>query len=143
MFVRKVSIYAESIAALNEQLKQRGRPPVEITAAPDVLEDDDILEMVNAGLAPITIVDDYLAEFWSEVFTDLKVHRDVPVRSGGAWRSRFARRIPSCATKVNDWLGKHGKGDGVPQRRRTPLSRRMSSTRRTPAPRRSAGSYRR
>ena len=45
-----------------------------INEAPDVLEDDDMLEMVNAGLAPITVVDDYLAEFWSQVFTDLKVH---------------------------------------------------------------------
>ena len=29
-----------------------------IDEAPDVFEDDDILEMVNAGLAPITVVDD-------------------------------------------------------------------------------------
>ena len=47
--------------SLNAQLKARGKPPVIITIAPDVLEDDDILEMVNAGLVPITVVDDYLA----------------------------------------------------------------------------------
>jgi len=29
--------------------------------APDDLEDDDVLEMVNAGLIPITNVDNYLA----------------------------------------------------------------------------------
>jgi hypothetical protein len=43
-----------------------------IVEAPDVLEDDDVLEMVNAGLK-VTIVDDYLADFWSKV-TNLKVH---------------------------------------------------------------------
>ena len=63
VFVRKGSIYDESLAALNKQLQARGKPPVVIVAAPNELEDDDILEMVNAGLAPITIVDDYLAEF--------------------------------------------------------------------------------
>jgi glycosyltransferase involved in cell wall biosynthesis len=39
--------------------------------------------MVNAGLTPITVVDDYLANFWSQVFTDIKVHKDIAVRSGG------------------------------------------------------------
>ena len=54
----------ESLTTLNEQLKARGKPPAVSVEAPAVLEDDDVLEMVNAGLAPITIVDDYLAEFW-------------------------------------------------------------------------------
>ena len=112
VFVRKVSIYAESIATLNEQLKQRGRPPVRITEAPDVLEDDDILEMVNAGLVPITIVDDYLADFWSKVFTDLKVRSDVPVRTGGVLAVAFRKENPKLRAKVNDWIAKHGKGDG-------------------------------
>jgi membrane-bound lytic murein transglycosylase MltF len=112
VFVRKISIYAESIAALNEQLQKKGRPPVQITEAPDVFEDDDILEMVNAGLVPITIVDDYLADFWSQVFTDIKVHSDVTVRSGGVLAVAFRKENPQLREKVNAWLGKHGKGDG-------------------------------
>ncbi len=83
VFVRKGSAYHETLTGLNEQLKTRGKPPVVIDEAPNALEDDDILEMVNAGLAPITIVDNYLAEFWKQVFTKLNVHGDVSVRSGG------------------------------------------------------------
>ena len=75
VFVRKGSSYDDSLVALNARLTARGKPPVIITPAPDVLEDDDILEMVNAGLAPITVVDDYLAEFWSRV-----LHRDHGAR---------------------------------------------------------------
>ena len=71
VFVRKGSIYAESLAGLNAQLKKRGKPEVVIADAPEVLEDEDVLEMVNAGLTPITVVDDYMAEFWSTVFTGL------------------------------------------------------------------------
>jgi membrane-bound lytic murein transglycosylase MltF len=59
VFVRKGSIYEESLVRLNEQLTARGKPAVVIDEAPDVLEDDDVLEMVNAGLVPITVVDDY------------------------------------------------------------------------------------
>ena len=111
MFVRKASAYYDSLTKLNEQLKARGKPEVVIDEAPDVLEDDDILEMVNAGLAPITIVDDYLAEFWSQVFTDITVHKDVAVRTGGRLAVAFRKENPKLREAVNNWMKKHGKGD--------------------------------
>ena len=112
VFVRKGSIYEESLITLNEQLKARGKPPAVFVEAPAVLEDDDVLEMVNAGLAPITIVDDYLAEFWSKVFTSIKVHSDITVRSGGSLAVAFRKENPKLREVVNTWLRKHGKGDG-------------------------------
>ena len=111
VFVRKASVYYESLSRLNEQLKARGKPPVVIIEAPDVLEDDDVLEMVNAGLNPITVVDDYLAEFWSQVFTSLTVHRDIAVRSGGSLAIAFRKENPRLREIVNQWIRKHGKGD--------------------------------
>jgi membrane-bound lytic murein transglycosylase MltF len=111
VFVRKGSIYHESLDQLNAQLKARGKPAVIIDEAPGVLEDDDILEMVNAGLAPITVVDDYLANFWAQVFTDLKVHQDVTVRTGGVLAVAFRKENPELREAVNTWLRKHGKGD--------------------------------
>jgi membrane-bound lytic murein transglycosylase MltF len=111
VFVRKGGIYDESIAALNAQLKAKGKPPVTIAVAPDVLEDDDVLEMVNAGLAPITVVDDYLAEFWSTVFKGLTVHRDVTVRTGGQLAVAFRKENPKLREAVNTWIKKHGRGD--------------------------------
>ena len=111
VFVRKGSIYDESLVSLNAQLKARGKPPVVITVAPDVLEDDDVLEMVNAGLVPITVVDDYLAEFWSKVFTSITVHQDVTVRSGGTLAIAFRKENPKLRAVVNTWIQKHGQGD--------------------------------
>ena len=111
VFVRKGSIYDESLVRLNTELKARGKPAVIITVAPDPLEDDDILEMVNAGLVPITIVDDYLAEFWRQVFTDIKVHPQVTVRSGGNLAVAFRKENPRLREVVNTWIRKHGKGD--------------------------------
>ena len=76
-----------------------------------MLEDDDVLEMVNAGLAPITIVDDYLAEFWRQVFTSLTVHKDVTVHSGGSLAVAFRKENPRLREVVNAWIQKHGQGD--------------------------------
>ena len=111
VFVRKASVYYDTIGKLNAQLKGRGKPAVIIDEAPDVLEDDDILEMVNAGLAPITVVDDYLAEFWSQVFTGITVHKDVAVRTGGNLAIAFRKENPKLREVVNAWIRKHPKGD--------------------------------
>ena len=111
VFVRKASVYHETLSHLNEQLKKRGKAAVVFNDAPDVLEDDDVLEMVNAGLAPITVVDDYLAEFWSQVFKNIKVHRDIPVRSGGSLAVAVRKENSRLRDEVNKWIRKHGKGD--------------------------------
>ena len=43
--------------------------------------------MVNAGLMPATIVDDYLATFWSQVFDHITVRDAIAVNDNGriAW----------------------------------------------------------
>ena len=122
MFVRKASAYDDSITHLNEQLKARGKPPVIVDEAPNELEDDDILEMVNAGLVPMTVVDDYLADFWSQVFTDIKVHRDLAVRTGGELAVAMRKENPKLKEVVNKWLGEPPQGRRLPQHDRTALS---------------------
>ena len=111
IFVRKTSVYYETLTALNEQFKKRGKKAIVINEAPDVLEDDDILEMVNAGLVPITVVDDYLAAFWTQVFTSLKMRKDIALRSGGTLAVAFRKENPKLKGVVNAWLRKHPKGD--------------------------------
>jgi membrane-bound lytic murein transglycosylase MltF len=111
VFVRKASTYYATLTDLNKQFEEQGKPEITIVAAPDVLEDDDILEMVNAGLAPITIVDDYLAGFWSQVFDQITVRSDVALRTGGNLAVAFRKDNPKLREVVNQWVRKHQKGD--------------------------------
>jgi membrane-bound lytic murein transglycosylase MltF len=111
VFVRKGGIYSESIAALNKRLEAGGKPPVRIQEAPEVLEDDDVLEMVNAGLADATIVDDYLADFWATVFKNLTVHKDVTVRTGGVLAVAMRKENPKLVARINTFIRKHGQND--------------------------------
>src|SRR5207344_2370715 len=60
---------------------------------------------------PITVVDDYLAEFWGQVFTGITVHKDVAVRTGGRLAVAFRKDNPKLREAVNDWIRKHQKGD--------------------------------
>jgi len=107
--VRKSSSYYDSLTTLNASLRKAGKPPVDIVAANEPLEDEDLLEMVNAGLIPITIVDDHLANLWKQVFDHIKV-TDLAVRTGGqiAWALR--RNTPQLAEAVNSFIKANPKG---------------------------------
>jgi membrane-bound lytic murein transglycosylase MltF len=113
VFVRKGSLYQEGLIRLSAELKARGKAPIVIEEAPVVLEDDDVLEMVNAGLAPITVVDDFLAEFWSKVFKDITVHPNITVRTGGTLAVAFRKENPKLRDVVNKSLRKHGEGEAI------------------------------
>ncbi len=110
VFVRPSSSYHASLVALNGRLKAAGKAPVTITEAPEALEDDDILEMVNAGLVPITVVDDYLAEFWQQVFTSATPHKDIALRTGGEIAVAVRRGNPKLKAAGDDWIRKYGLG---------------------------------
>jgi membrane-bound lytic murein transglycosylase MltF len=107
--VRKSSSYYESLTTLNASLRKAGKPPVEIVPANEPLEDEDLLEMVNAGLIPVTIVDEHLASFWKQIFDQMKV-TDVAVRAGGqiAWALR--RNTPQLTEAVNSFIKANPKG---------------------------------
>jgi membrane-bound lytic murein transglycosylase MltF len=107
VFVRKSSSYYESLVALNRSLAARGRPTVAIKEAPEALEDDDVLEMVNAGLVDATVMDDYMVEFWRQVFPHVQP-QPVAVRTGGELAIAVRKNNPQLREAVNAWITQVG-----------------------------------
>jgi membrane-bound lytic murein transglycosylase MltF len=108
VFVRKSSSYFESLQQLNASLASRGKPPVIIEPAPEALEDDDILEMVNAGLVDMTVVDDFVAEFWQQVLPDVRPHSAVAVRTGGEIAIGVRKNNPRMLQAANIFIKEYG-----------------------------------
>jgi membrane-bound lytic murein transglycosylase MltF len=108
--VRRSSSYFESLNALNAKLRGARKPPVEIVPTPEQLEDEDLIEMVNAGLVPATIADAHKADLWAKIFTGVKVHPGAAVRTGGeiAWALR--RDTPKLAEAVNAFVAANPPG---------------------------------
>ncbi len=108
--VRRTSSYWESLERFNEQLAARDLPPVRLQAADELLETEDLLQMVNAGLVPITVADDHLADFWSQILENIQTHPDLVLRSGGeiAWAMR--PNSPQLAAVLNRFVKGHKKG---------------------------------
>jgi membrane-bound lytic murein transglycosylase MltF len=108
VFVRRSSSYYESVQRLNETLKKAGKPPVIVKEAPEALEDDDLLEMVNAGLVEITILDDYMVDFWAQVFPDVRPQKGAAIHSGGDIAVGVRKNNPRLREAVNRWIKTHG-----------------------------------
>jgi membrane-bound lytic murein transglycosylase MltF len=110
VFVRKSSSYYESLLALNKRLESSGRPKALILEAPESLEDDDILEMVNAGLVETVVVDDYLARFWKQILPNVTLNTTAVLRSGGRLAAAFRKNSPVMARTIAAFTEKWGPG---------------------------------
>ncbi|PWU22042.1 MAG: lytic transglycosylase F [Candidatus Rokuibacteriota bacterium] len=110
VYIRKSSSYYESVEKLNGELTERGKPEVKIQLAPETLEDEDILEMVNAGLVTATIVDDAVAGFWKQIFPQLTLHPAVAVRTGGEFAWVIRKDSPLLKAQLNAMLARYPEG---------------------------------
>ncbi|HEY2432262.1 MAG TPA: transporter substrate-binding domain-containing protein [Vicinamibacterales bacterium] len=113
VFVRKSSSYYETLVALNKRFAAEGKKPVDIKVASESLDDDDLLEMVNAGLLPAIVVDNYLARFWKQVFTDITVHDDVALHTGGMLAVAIRKNSPQLAADLNGFIAKQGLDSAI------------------------------
>ena len=113
VFVRKSSSYYESLAALNRTLAADKKPPVGLKEAPETLEDEDLLEMLNAGLIAIIVVDKHKADFWKQIFPAITVHDGVAVRTGGeiAWAIR--KDMPQLKAALDDFTNRNKAGTSM------------------------------
>ena len=110
VYVRRSSSYYASLESLNSKLAALGKPPVRIVLADENLEDEDILEMMNAGLIDTTVVDSYLATFWQQIFTNLRPHPELVLRSRSeiAWAMR--KESPKLKATLDGFVAKNRVG---------------------------------
>ena len=110
IFVRKSSSYYESLVTLNKKFASEKKPPVGLKEAPETLEDEDLLEMLNAGLVELVVIDKHIADFWKQILPKLTVHDDVAVRTGGevAWAIR--KGSPQLKAAVDDFAVRNKVG---------------------------------
>ena len=108
VFVRRSSSYYESLQTLNARFAKASLPPVILQEAPEALEDEDLLEMLNAGLIPLIVVDRHKALFWKQVFPKIQVHENIVLRDGGgiAWAVR--KDNPQLLAELNNFV-KHNR----------------------------------
>ena len=100
VYLRLSSSYAESVRELSQELVEQGQAPIRIEAVDESLEDEDLIEMVDTGLLPWAVVDDYKPQMWREIFTRVTVRDDLVLREG----ARLAWAIRPDSPQLKDFL---------------------------------------
>ena len=109
IYVRESSSYHEHLTRL---AKEQGIN-LDIRPADEILEDEDLLEMVNASLLPLAIVDDHKARFWKQFFNNIELREDLVVNQGGriAWAIR--KNSPKLFAELKEFNRVEGQKKGL------------------------------
>lgn len=110
VFVRRSSSYYQSLIALNARFIKESRQPVIVDAAPESLEDEDLIEMLNAGLIPLTVVDRHKALFWKQVFPKIEVHQNIVLRDDGSIAWAVRKDSPQLLASLNQFVKTNSQG---------------------------------
>lgn len=110
VFVRRSSSYYESLVALNARLRQQQRPEVILRLAPEVLEDDDLIEMLHAGLIPYIVVDSHKAWFWKKIFPNIEINTQAVLQQDAHIGWAIRKNSPQLQQALNAYITDHAKG---------------------------------
>jgi len=110
VYANPLTTYYENLQRANEELKKAGKPSIVIKPADRNLMDDDLVQMVNAGLIPATVTTKQRAALWSQVLDHIQSHPDLVIASGGqlAWVMR--KNNPQFKQLVDDFVSSHAVG---------------------------------
>jgi membrane-bound lytic murein transglycosylase MltF len=122
--VREVSSQYLSLKALNERFRKEGKPEARAVFVPNALEDEDLLEMLNAGLLQAVITDDWRARMWAQVLPKVTVHEDIQLRPRTKMGWAIRKNSPKLAAELNEFHAYYAKKQGgIPALQRQYMSR--------------------
>lgn len=82
IYVSPLATTKDDLRRINEERKQAGKPLLVVKDADKNLMEDDLIEMVNAGLIPATVASTSRADLWSQVLPNIKPHPQMVVATG-------------------------------------------------------------
>src|SRR5262249_16084382 len=107
-YFRNTILY-DKLSRLSEGLQRDGKRPIRLTQAAADLQLDELLEMVNAGLVPMTMAEDKVAVYWAKVLPNLNVHSDIMVVESPL-AGAVQQDSPQLKAMINDFLRDHKVG---------------------------------
>jgi membrane-bound lytic murein transglycosylase MltF len=110
VWARRSSSYWASLEALDRRLAAEKRAPLRLVEADEHLEDEDLLDMLNAGLIPLMVVDDHKARLWAKMLPNITVREDIFAREEGRIAFAIRKRSPKLKAALDAFVGKNEKG---------------------------------
>jgi len=111
--VRVSSSYYESLQNLNKKFEQSGKEKVKIVPVSESLEDEDLMEMLNAGIISMIVVDDWKAKMWTQILPDIELNENIALREDSNTGWAFRKNSPLLLEELKEFYDKYAKKLGV------------------------------
>lgn len=100
----------EPLRALSGRLAMQGKKPIKLIPAPEGLQDEDLLQMVNSGLVPVAVVDGYVAKFWSQILPGIVINDGLLDRGGTVMGWAVRKNSPQLKRLMEGFVA-HGNSE--------------------------------
>ena len=110
VFVNPVTTYYGNLEKISDSLRKQGKPPILIESADKNLLDEDLMEMVNAGILPATVTITQRAKLWASVFHNITPQPNIVIANQEdlAWAVR--KNNPKFKELVDEFVKTHAAG---------------------------------
>lgn len=109
IYVSPIAIAKETLDKMNKQFAEAGKPQIGIRTVDPNLTENDLLEMVNAGLLPATVAMSFRAQMWAQAYPSLVISPAAVKDEGDlAWAMR--KNSPQLKTIMDDFVKTHRIG---------------------------------
>lgn len=96
-----------AVEQLNTQLAARKLAPIKVEWVDPSLAVEDVMEMVQAGIYPMTVMELPIAERWAKVMPKLRVERRVAFSAPGSMSWYVRRDAPLLSASVDRFLASY------------------------------------
>ena len=110
VYVKPSMSYMDSLLQVSETLVLKGYAPISVKALPEELESEDVLELVDAGIIGMTIIDDYKAKLWAVTYNRIKLHSDITFGENRELGLMVRKESPLLLEELNKFVDKHKQG---------------------------------
>ncbi len=111
--VRVSSSYYESLKKLNKKFEQEDKEKINIVPISELLEDEDLMEMLDAGIISMIVVDDWKAKMWAQVLPNIKLNDNIELRKDANTGWAFRKNSPLLLEELKDFYYKSAKKLGT------------------------------
>jgi membrane-bound lytic murein transglycosylase MltF len=100
----------KDVEDLNARLNSKGMAPARIREADPMLEPGDVMELVNAGVYPIALMQSKQAEFWAQVLENIKPRQDLALAEDVQVGWAIQKGTPQLKAFLDGFIKTHGLG---------------------------------
>lgn len=110
IYANPVTDAYDNLNRINGERQKAGKPRLNIKAADKALMRDDLVEMVNAGLIPATVVVKARGELWAKVLPNIAVHPEMVVASGADTGWVVRKNNPELKKLLDEFVAVNREG---------------------------------